>query len=48
MNVFLGIGPHIPEYIVPQSKEQTVQFYHPENLRYYLMKNRLVLPVNKQ
>jgi hypothetical protein len=48
MNMFLGIGLHIPEYIVPQSKEQTMQFYHPENLQYYMVKNRIVLPLKKQ
>jgi hypothetical protein len=47
-DMFLGIGPHIPEYIVPQSKEQTMQFYHRESLQYCMMKNRLVSPVRKQ
>lgn len=48
MNMFIGISPHIPEYIVPQSKEQTTQFYHRESLQYYMLKNRLVSPVRKK
>jgi len=48
MNVVLEIGTHVPEYIVPQSKEQTMPFYRRETLQYYMLKNRLVSPVRKQ